>query len=95
MCQTHSHLGDHPSLPTLGGAFAALFQARNPALHAAVWTAGHAEGTQNTGSAWTKKNKGFQSLLATYLSYLLNAICMFTHNVGSETQCTRQSGDKD
>lgn len=67
MCQTHSLLGDHRSLPTLGGAFAALFQARNLALHTALYTHRHGEQTQKTDSAQTKQNKGFQSPLSIYL----------------------------
>lgn len=63
MGQTYSHLGGHHSLPMLGGAFAALFQGRNPALHAALQTHRHAEEMQNAGSAQPEHNKGFQPLL--------------------------------
>lgn len=57
-------LGDHHSLPTLDGAFAALFQARAPALRTAVYTHRDAEQTQKTDSARTKQNKGSQSPLS-------------------------------
>lgn len=60
-------MGDHRSLPTLGGAFAALFQARNLASRTASCTHGHAEQTQKTDPAGPKQNKGFQSPLSIYL----------------------------
>lgn len=72
-------LKDHHWLPTLGGAFAALFEARNLALLPASYTHGHAEQTQKTDSARTKQNKGFQPPLSIYLKQSLEChTCVYT-----------------
>lgn len=67
VCQTHSPLGDNHPLPSLGGAFAALFQARNLALHTACNPHRHCQADTEHDSAGTEQNKGFQSLLSSYL----------------------------
>lgn len=77
MCQTPSPLGDHHSLPTLGGAFAALFQARNLALHTACHPHRHCWAHTEHDSARREQNKGSQSLLSSYLRQSLNAIQVF------------------
>lgn len=85
MCQTQSPLRDRYSLPTLGGAFAALFQAE-----ILPYTHGHTEQRQSTDSAQMKQNKDFQASLSIYLRqslkrhmrvYTVDRIYAQKHNV--------------